>query len=134
MATPVDANYVTARAGLLDALAALDSLWKAAVLVGAQTVYEYSRASNADYGVSPFTLDADVALVPERLASDPKIPEAMQGAGYRLTDQPGRYLREDGVRVDLMVPQAVGGRRGRGEKLGVHGNRAARQVRGIEGR
>ena len=35
--------------------------------------------------------------------------------------------------VDLLVPQIVGGRRGRGAGLGVHGDRAARQVRGIEG-
>ena len=49
----------------------------------------------------------------------------MQSAGYSLTDQPGIYRREDGVQVDLLVPEAVGGRSGRGARLGVHGNRAA---------
>ena len=133
MATPVDANYVRARAGLLDALAALGPLREAAVLVGAQAVYEYTRDHAGDYAVSPFTLDADLALVPELLVEDPKIIDAMENAGYRLTDQPGIYRRDDGVQVDLLVPEAVGGRSGRGARLGVHGNRAARQVRGLEG-
>ena len=62
-----------------------------------------------------------------------QIIDAMQDAGYGLTDQPGIYRRDDGVQVDLLVPEAVGGRIGRGAGLGVHGNRAARQVRGLEG-
>ncbi|MCY3734953.1 MAG: nucleotidyl transferase AbiEii/AbiGii toxin family protein [Gemmatimonadaceae bacterium] len=133
MATPVDANYIRARAALLDALAALGPLRQAAVLVGAQAVYEHTRDSDAHFAVSPFTFDADVALDPELLVSDPRIPEAMEDAGYALADQPGMYRRKDGAQVDFLVPEAVGGRRGRGADLGVHGNRAARQVRGLEG-
>ena len=133
MATPVDANYVRARSGLLDALAALGPLREAAVLVGAQAIYEYTRDHADDYAVAPFTFDADLALIPELLVDDPRVIDAMQNAGYRLTDQPGIYRRDDGVQVDLLVPEAVGGRIGRGAGLGVHGNRAARQVRGLEG-
>ncbi len=133
MATPTDANYVRARAGLLDALAALGPLREAAVLVGAQAVYEYTRDRASDYPVSPFTFDADLALVPELLVEDPRIIDAMENAGYALTDQPGIYKNETGVQVDLLVPEAVGGRKGRGAELGVHGRRAARQVRGLEG-
>lgn len=133
MATPVDANYLRARAALLDALAALGPLRQAAVLVGAQAVYEHTRDSDAHFAVSPFTFDADVALDPELLVSDPRIPEAMEDAGYALADQPGMYQRKDGAQVDLLVPEAVGGRRGRGADLGVHGTWAARQVRGLEG-
>ena len=133
MATPVDANYVGARSGLLDALAALGPLREAAVLVGAQAIYEYTRDRAGDYAVSPFTFDADLALIPDLLVDDPQIIDAMQNAGYILTDQPGIYRRDDGVQVDLLVPEAVGGRIGRGAGLGVHGNRAARQVRGLEG-
>ena len=48
MATPIDANYVRARAGLLDVLAALGPLREAAVLVGAQAVYEYTREHTGD--------------------------------------------------------------------------------------
>ena len=42
-ARSIDPNYVKARAGLLDALKALGPLRAAAVLVGAQGVYEYTR-------------------------------------------------------------------------------------------
>ena len=133
MATPVDANYVRARSGLLDALTALDPLREAAVLVGAQAIYEYTRDHAGDYAVSPFTFDADLALIPELLVDDPRVIDAMRNAGFGLTDQPGIYRRDDGVQVDLLVPEAVGGRSGRGAGLGVHGNRAARQVRGLEG-
>ena len=72
MATPVDANYVRARSGLLDALTALGPLREAAVLVGAQAVYEYTRDHAGDYAVSPFTFDADLALIPELLVEDPR--------------------------------------------------------------
>ena len=133
MATPVDENYVRARSGLLDALAALGPLRDAAVLVGAQAVYEYIRDQAGDFAVPPFTLDADLALIPELLVEDPRVIDAMQSAGYSLTDQPGIYRREDGVQVDLLVPESVGGGGRRGARLGVHGNRAARQVRGLEG-
>ncbi len=133
MAAPVDANYVRARSGLLDALATLGPLREAAVLVGAQAIYEYTRDHAGDYAVSPFTFDADLALIPELLVNDPRVIDAMRNAGYSLTDQPGIYRRDDGVQVDLLVPAAVGGRVGRGAGLGVHGNRAARQVRGLEG-
>ena len=133
METVADPNYVRARSGLLDALAALGPLRAAAVLVGAQAVYEYTRDHADDYAVSPFTFDADLALIPELLADDPRVIAAMQNAGYRLTDQPGIYRRDDGVQVDLLVPEAVGGSTGRGAGLGMHGNRAARQVRGLEG-
>ena len=91
MATPLDANYVTARSGLLDALATLGPLREATVLVGAQAVYEYTRDHAADYAVTPFTLDADLALVPELLVEEPRIVDAMEQAGYTLTDQPGIY-------------------------------------------
>ena len=133
MATPVDVNYVRARAGLLDVLAALGPLREATVLVGAQAIYEYTRNHAGDYAVSPFTLDPDLALVPELLAEYPKVIDAMKNAGYTLTEQPGIYRSADGVQVDLLVPEAVGGRKGRGAQLGVHGRRAARQVRGLEG-
>ena len=134
MATsPIDPNYVKARAGLLDVLDAMGPLREAAVLVGAQAVYEYTREYDSDFAVAPLTFDADVALSPELLVDDPRIPEVMEAAGYILTGQPGIYKRDDGTQVDLLVPEGVGGRRGRGARLGVHGNRAARQVRGLEG-
>ena len=89
MATAIDPNYVRARSGLLDALAGLGPLRAAAVLVGAQAVYEYIRDQAGDFAVPPFTLDADLALIPELLVEDPKIIDAMGSAGYAAADQPG---------------------------------------------
>ena len=135
MATfPIGANYMRARAALLDVLEALGTLRSAAVLVGAQAVYEYTRNVDEEFAVSPFTLDADLAFLPELLADDPKLSDAMESAGFELSSQPGIYRRNDGTQVDLLVPEIVSGRRGRrGADLGVHGIRAARQVRGLEG-
>jgi hypothetical protein len=132
-ARSIDPNYVRARAGLLDALEALGPLRAAAVLVGAQAVYEWTQAVDTRFAVAPATFDADLAFVPELLADDPGIIEAMLKAGYVLGDQPGIYRRDDDTQVDLLVPQIVGGRQGRGADLGVHGVRSARQVRGLEG-
>ena len=138
MATPVDPNYVSARAVLLDALEALDTHRQAAVLVGAQAVYEHTKEVDAEIAVSPFTLDADLALVPELLIDDyPSILEVMQKAGFETTAQPGIYRKTIDMarvgQVDLLVPRVVGGRKGRGASLGAHGRRAAMQVHGLEG-
>ena len=132
-AYPVDPNYVKARAGLLDALEAMGPLRQAAVLVGAQAVYEHTREVDDRFAVAPATYDADLAFVPELLVDDPRIPDAMLQAGYVLGDQPGIYRREDNTEIDLLVPEIVGERPGRGASLGIHGTRAARQVRGLEG-
>ena len=112
---------------------ALGPLRAATVLVGAQGVYEYTREVDDHFAVAPATFDSDLAFIPELLIDDPKIPEAMLEAGYVLGDQPGIYRRDNNTQVDLLVPQIVGGRRGRGADLGVHGNHSARQVRGLEG-
>ena len=90
-------------------------------------------AEDASFAVSPFTYDADLALDPELLGGSPGIVEAMSRAGFRLGDQPGLYSREGRSQVDLLVPEAVGGPGRRAARLGVHGNRAAMKVRGLEG-
>ena len=97
-AHPVDPNYVRARAGLLDALEALGPLRQAAVLVGAQAVYEHSRAVDDRFAVAPATFDADLVFIPELLVDDPRIPDAMLEAGYVLGEQPGIYRRADNTR------------------------------------
>ena len=68
-----------------------------------------------------------------RTCDDPTIIEEMSGAGFKPTAQLGIYLRDDGSQVDLLVPEAVGGPGSRSARLGVHGNRAARKIHGLEG-
>ena len=133
MEAAADQRIISAREGLLDAVEALGAHGEAVILVGAQAIYVHTGESGAGFAVSPFTYDADIALDPALLGSAPTIIDAMAGAGFNLTDQPGLYRRESGVQVDLLVPAAVGGPGRRGARLDVHGNRAAMKVHGLEG-
>ena len=131
-ATPEEGR-IGAREALLDAVDALGRHGGAAVLVGAQAVYVRTVSREASFALSPFTYGADIALDPDLLGSSPAIVDAMGDAGFRLESQPGLFRRDDGARVDLLVPEAVGGPGRRGARLGVHGSRAAMKVRGLEG-
>ena len=127
----LDPAYVEARKVLLDALEALGSQRDAAVLVGAHAIYLHT--GEADLAVAPFTTDGDIALDPEALAPDPKLEEAMVAAGFaRDLAQPGVWIGAGSVKIDLLVPESLGGPGRRGARLGVHGSRAARKVRGME--
>ena len=66
------------------------------------------------------------------LADTPLLEDALQQAGFAATEQPGIWTRDD-VELDLLVPEAVGGTGRRGARLGPHGNRVARKVKGLEG-
>ena len=133
METIHDRNYIDARETLLDAVEALAHHSDAVVLVGAQAIYVHTESEDASFALSPFTYDADIALDPRLLESSPAIVDAMSRAGFRLGDQPGLYSREGRSRVDLLVPEAMGGPGRRAARLDVHGNRAAMKVHGLEG-
>ena len=133
METIHDRYYIAARETLLDAVEALGRHNDAVVLVGAQAIYVHTESEDSSFAVSPFTYDADIVLDPSLLGSNPAIVDAMSRAGFRLGDQPGLYSRENRSQVDLLVPQAVGGPGRRAARLGVHGNRAAMKVHGLEG-
>ena len=133
-----DPEYVLARRVLLDALQALGEQRSAVVLVGAQAIYLHS--GDADLAVAPYTTDGNVVLDPSRLRNDPKLAEALNGAGFSAdTQHVGTWImrrplegRPVEVKIDLMVPEAVGGPGRRGARLGIHGNRTARKARGLE--
>jgi hypothetical protein len=126
----LDPRYVRARKVLLDALDALGGQRRAVVLVGAQAVYV--RVGEAGFAVSPYTEDADLALSPALLLDAPALAEAM-GRGRFESEQPGIWKNADGVTVDLLVPEALGGPGRRGARLGPpHGNKVARKVKGLE--
>jgi hypothetical protein len=136
----VDMNaqlYFVARSALLDALEALHEQRDAVILVGAQAIYIHT--GDADIAVPAYTTDGDLLLEPARLKDEPKLAEAMERAEFRRGSQPGSWLCErevDSVMttipVDLLVPQALAGGRGRGARLGPHGDRVGRQTRGME--
>lgn len=126
-----DAVYVQARRVLLDALEALGDQRDALVLVGAQAIYLHT--GEGDLAVAPYTSDGDIALDPSDLSKTPKLEEAMRGGGFVLDlQQPGVWVGPQGVTIDLLVSEAVGGGGRRGARLGEHGNRAARKARGLE--
>lgn len=133
-----DPLYVLARRVLLDALDALGAHRQALILVGAQAVYVHTGP--AGIAVAEHTTDADLALDPQFLPGDPKIADAIQAAEFRPAgDKVGSWLttrqlngKPVDVMLDLLVPQAVGGSGRRGARLGPHGNKAARKVKGLE--
>ena len=104
-------EYVKARSVLLDALDGLGAHRDAVVLVGAQAVYLHAGA--ADFATAPTTTDADLALIPDRLADEPSIADAMRAAGFVPGGQPGSWLGRGDIAVDLMAPEALSGSGGR---------------------
>lgn len=124
---------VWARSALIDAAEALVEHRDSLVLVGAQAVYLHT--GSLDVALAEATKDSDVALDPRVIANEPLLDEAMLGAGFYRSDQPGSWLNRDGIPVDLMVPEllAGGGRVGaRGARIPPHSKSAARRARGLE--
>lgn len=129
MTTP--AEYVLARSVLLDALEALAPHLDAVILVGAQAIYLHT--GDADLNIPPTTTDADLALAPNKLGDSPLLEDAMQAAGFVLAADPGAWRGRMGVAIDLMVPEALSGRRSRrSARLPIHGDRVARRTTGLE--
>jgi hypothetical protein len=134
----IEPLYVAARGVLLDALDALGEQREALILAGAQAIYIHTGA--ADLAVAEFTTDGDLVVVPDQLKVQPRLSEAMERAQFRPGLQPGSWLRDRTVSgiattipVDLLVPDAVAGPGRRAARLGDHGDRAGRRVRGLEG-
>jgi len=125
-----DPEYVKARRVLLDALESLAPHGGALVLVGAQAIYLH--AGPGDLAVAPYTTDGDLCIQPAQLPDSPLLEEALRAGGFVPTGQPGVWTRDD-VELDLLVPETVGGPGRRGARLGPHGNRVARKVKGLEG-
>ena len=141
---PLDPRYVQARRVLLDALFALAPYGAAIIVAGAQAIYLHT--GDADFAIAPFTIDSDFAINPSLLGDDPLLEAAMRDAGFELSQRPEGHVEpgiwvtpalvgdhQDLIPVDLIVPEGAappGGRRG--ARLGVHGNRAARRILGLE--
>ncbi len=135
-----DPEYVAARRVLLNALDALGTQRSAVVLVGAQAIY--LRVGDAGIPGSLRTTDGDLGLRPELLTREPELSACMTKANFHLdprepvgiwvteTDIGGRMAE---VKVDLLVPDAVGGVGSRAARIPPHAKSTARKVRGLEG-
>lgn len=128
----LDPLTIMARRVLLDALDALASHRQAVILAGAQAIYLHTGEGTLE--VSPYTVDADLAFDPSILGEIPPLEAVMQQAGFTPGTQPGIWnTQQAGVTIDLLVPEAVGGRPGkRAAHLEGHGQTVARQVQGLE--
>src|SRR5580658_11171853 len=127
-------QLVAARSALLDALTALQSHLDAIVLIGAQAIYLHTGA--APVALAETTKDSDLAVDPRTLSNSPLLDDAMTRAGFHRDlqhPQPGGWLSASGIPVDLMVPEALAGRRGRrGARIPPHSTHATRRTAGLE--
>src|SRR5438309_213656 len=121
----IDPLYVAARRVLLDALAALIAHREALILIGAQAIYLHT--GEGDFAVAPFTTDADIALDPATLKTEPALEAALKGADFKPTKEVGVWKKRGfagdvpaDLTVDLLVPEAVGGAGRRAAHLGDH--------------
>jgi hypothetical protein len=125
-------EYIAARRVLLDALESIHPHLDAVVLVGAQAVYLHAPLGDPR---PTYTTDADLALDPELLATQPDISEALSEAGFTPSPSgnPGSWISADGIVVDMMVPEgALSPSTRRTAPLDGHGRRTARRTRGLE--
>lgn len=125
--------YISARSVLLDALEALHDHLDALVLVGAQAIYFYT--GEADVAIATTTKDSDLLVDPNVLRADPRLEEAMAAAHFHLnleSRQPGEWVSEAGIPVDLLVPEALAGGGRRAARIPPHDRMAARKVEGLE--
>lgn len=134
----MNAELVAGRRALLEALRALAPHTEALILVGAHAVQEWAGPVDAGIGGSPMSMDADLQVDTLALGSDPTLEEAMRGAGFQLARtqgaaQPGIWLSNAGVQVDLLVAEAQA--RGPGSRaagLDARDRLSARRVEGLE--
>jgi len=88
---------------------------------------------SSDINIPPYTTDADLALNPQTLSSEPEILKALQAGGFERLQDPGiwKSARND-VTVDLLVPETLGGGGRRAARLSGHGKNTARKVQGLD--
>lgn len=129
-----DDILVAARSALLDALLALGDHADQVTIIGAQAIYLHTGA--AGVALAEATKDSDLVLDPRNLADDPRLEEAMTGAGFHQNlenPQPGAWLSPTGIPVDLMVPEALAGATSRRSgRIPPHANHATRRAVGLE--
>jgi len=126
-------EYVAARRVLLDALDAIGAHRASVVLVGAQAVYV--DAGDTNWPVAVMTTDSDLVLQVDSLAPDPELASALGAAGFVPGSQPGSWLGQGQVAVDLMVVPHQSNRSKGGARaawLPPHAKTVARITPGLE--
>lgn len=124
-------EYVAARTVLLDALEALEKHRSSVILIGAQAVYVWSGEGN--FTVALMTTDADLALDADHLESDPEVAATLRSRGFHLKKDgnPGQWVGQGDIALDLMVSEHHAGRGSRSASLPPHEKNIARRGRGL---
>jgi hypothetical protein len=131
--TRVEPEYSAARKVLLDALEALRPHLPNLILVGSQAIYLHT--GDARLAVPPMTTDADLALDTEQLADQPEIAAALASRGFAPGTNPGHWVGEGDIAVDIMVvPHQAGttAKAARSARIPPHSKRVGRIARGLE--
>ncbi|MDR1186773.1 MAG: hypothetical protein LBK95_04865 [Bifidobacteriaceae bacterium] len=131
--TRVEPEYAAARKVLLDALEALEPHLPNLILVGSQAIYLHT--GDTRLAVPPMTTDADLALDTDRLAGQPEIAAALAARGFAPGANPGHWVGDADVAVDIMVvPHQAGtaAKAARSARIPPHSKRVGRIARGLE--
>lgn len=130
---PFAEEYILARNVLMEALGALGAHREAVILVGAQAVY--MQVGEGDFGIPPYTTDADIAFDPDLVMPTPKLDQRLEEAGFVLDrsdlNAVGSWVK-DGVAVDLMVPSSLGGSGRRSARIEGQSKNVIRKTHGLE--
>jgi predicted nucleotidyltransferase len=125
---------IRAREALLDVLTALHEQIDSVVVVGAQAIYLHT--GSALVALAEATKDSDLALDTRTLRKVPLLEQAMRNAGFvpdPINANPGAWINEGGIPVDLMVPEAIAGGKGsRSVSAPPHDKTAMRRAVGLE--
>lgn len=130
------AELALARKVMLLGLRALSAQAEALTIIGAQAVFELTRANRS----IPFTLttDADTSLAPALVDPSSDIGEAMAGAGFKaLADRPGVWTYpgpggQGRIGFDILVPSSVAGGGRRGARVPGQDRHAVGRADGLE--
>lgn len=130
---PLAQEYIKAREVLIEALEALGSHREAIILVGAQAIY--MQVGEGDFGVPPYTTDADIVFDPELVKTDPKLDHILKAAGFMLDRSEANAVgswTKDNVAVDLMIPASMGGPGRRSARIKGQARNIIRKTHGLE--
>jgi hypothetical protein len=127
-----DNTTVAARRAMLDILIVLEKHRHSLVVCGGQAIF--LQTPDFDLGVAANTKDADLAVDPG-IGTEPEVRQLLLDAGFTPHPSwPGNYERkQDGARLDLVVPERVAGAGRRSAHVPSQRVKFAGRAKGLEG-
>ena len=127
-----DNTTVAARKAMLDILIVLERHRHSLVVCGGQAIFLQSPDFDLDLAAN--TKDADLAVDPG-IGTEPEVRQLLLDAGFTPDPSwPGNYERkQDGARLDLIVPEGVAGAGRRSAHVASQKVKFAGRAKGLEG-